>query len=71
MANAEGGAMSKDKGRAFQHGKVEGVSTEVTESLQDWLQEKWENNCRYGESSIQIFTEIAEKFYQLGKKAKE
>lgn len=63
--------MSNDKGRAFQLSKVEGVSPEVTESLQEWLQDKWDNNCRYGDGSIQIFTEIAEKFYQLGKSKKK
>ena len=63
--------MSKDNGRAFQLGKVDGVSTEVAAFLQKWLQEKWDSNCRYGDGSIKIFTEIAEKAYQLGKESKE
>ena len=61
----------KDKGRAFQLTKVEGTSKEVASSLQEWLQERWENNCRYGDGSVKLFAEIAEKFYQLGKASKE
>ena len=61
----------ENKGRAFQLPKVEGASKEVAASLQDWLQDKWDNNCRYGEGSIKVFAEIAEKFYKLGKESKE
>lgn len=63
--------MSKDKGRAFQLGEVDGISPEVATFLQKWLEKKWENNCRYGDGSIKVFSEIAEKAYQLGKESKE
>ena len=61
----------KDKGRGFQLAKVEGTSKEVATSLDAWLQDKWDNNCRYGDGSIKLFSEIAEKFYQLGRESKK
>lgn len=63
--------MSKDNGRAFQLTKIEGISPEVATFLQEWLEKKWNDNCRYGDGSIKVFTEIAEEAYRLGKESKE
>lgn len=60
-------------GQSWQKPKVksEVLPAEASKSLQDWLDQQWDKNCRYGERTVQLLTEIAEKFYKIGRESKE
>jgi len=46
------------------------LKPEAEKKLKEWLKEKEQNNVRYGHGSIQVFAEVAEIFYELGKEEK-